>query len=130
MACGVYCENESVASRETVKLPVVLKWGEVWKGYSAITEHSPMYRNKLLSLPMNHLQALDFQVIPSKSLQISLDSSKYRKSICRSQNHRSSLPSPKRPASKRIPPKPCSTPWLNWLTNMPKMNSPCLALGS
>ena len=46
MACGVYCENESVASRETVKLPVVLKWGEVWKGYSAITEHSPMHMNK------------------------------------------------------------------------------------
>jgi len=39
-------ENEIVASRETVKLPVVLKSGEVWKGYSAITEHSPMHMNK------------------------------------------------------------------------------------
>lgn len=30
------CENESVANRETVKLPVVLKPGELWKGYSVI----------------------------------------------------------------------------------------------
>jgi hypothetical protein len=43
--CGLlrhyqHCENTSVKYRETVKLPVVLKSGEVWKGYSVLSDES------------------------------------------------------------------------------------------